>query len=118
VEDVGSVIGGSLHRAAVWPDHWPIRAQTPSPRTRIGGLDPEQAERERPGRARGQVIQRTANPLNDQKLSPQGVIDLIFNGEVTDELRVSLGASNLLHAYPDTVKLANRGAPAFKYFNA
>lgn len=68
--------------------------------------------------AYGQVVQRAANPLNDEKLSPQGIVDLDIAYDVTDSLRVSIGANNLLDVYPDSLRPANRGTPAFSYFNS
>ena len=65
----------------------------------------------------GEVIQRTTNPLNDEVLAPQGIVDLDLSYDVTDHVRVSIGANNLLNEYPDITRVANRGTPQFAYYN-
>lgn len=68
----------------------------------------------------GKVIQRnSANPNLDETVSPTGIVDLDIAYDVSDALRVSLGANNLLDTYPDIVQPAARGAATgpFTYFN-
>ncbi|CAN5710757.1 TonB-dependent receptor [soil metagenome] len=65
----------------------------------------------------GEVIQRTTNPVNDEVLAPQGIVDLDLSYDVTENVRVSIGANNLLNEYPDITKVANRGTPQFAYYN-
>ena len=55
--------------------------------------------------------------LNDETLAPQGIVDLDLSYDVTDHVRVSIGANNLLNEYPDITKVANRGTPQFAYYN-
>jgi iron complex outermembrane receptor protein len=65
----------------------------------------------------GEIIQRTTNPLNDETLAPAGIMDLDVSYDVTDALRVSVGANNMTDVYPDSLRPANRGTPAFSYYN-
>ncbi|WP_332763782.1 TonB-dependent receptor plug domain-containing protein [Phenylobacterium sp.] len=67
----------------------------------------------------GEVIQRNSvNPRQDETISPTGIVDLDLSYEVTDAVKISLGANNLLDTYPDVVQPANRGGTnPFTYFN-
>ena len=65
----------------------------------------------------GEVIQRTALAANDETVSPKLIVDLDLSYAATDNITVSVGANNLLDAYPDSVRAANRGTPAFAYYN-
>ncbi|WP_291877091.1 TonB-dependent receptor [Caulobacter sp.] len=65
----------------------------------------------------GEVIQRTALAANDETVSPKLIVDLDLSYAVSDNVSVSVGANNLLDAYPDSVRAANRGTPAFAYYN-
>jgi iron complex outermembrane receptor protein len=65
----------------------------------------------------GEVIQRTSLAANDETVSPKLIVDLDLSYAATDKITVSVGANNLLDAYPDSVRAANRGTPAFAYYN-
>lgn len=65
----------------------------------------------------GEVIQRTSLAANDETVSPKLIVDLDLSYEASDAITVSVGANNLLDAYPDAVRAANRGTPAFAYYN-
>ncbi|MDB5456867.1 MAG: TonB-dependent receptor [Caulobacter sp.] len=65
----------------------------------------------------GEVIQRTSLAANDETISPRLIADLDLTYQATDKISVSVGANNLLDAYPDAVRAANRGTPAFAYYN-
>jgi iron complex outermembrane receptor protein len=65
----------------------------------------------------GEIIQRTASAVNDETLAPAGILDLDVAYNVSDALRVSVGANNLTDVYPDSLRPANRGTPAFSYYN-
>lgn len=71
----------------------------------------------------GEVIQRVTQPANpavapaDETVSPKLIVDLDLSYAATDKITVSVGANNLLDAYPDSVRAANRGTPAFAYYN-
>jgi iron complex outermembrane receptor protein len=65
----------------------------------------------------GEVIQRTALAANDETVSPKLIVDLDLSYAATDNITLSVGANNLLDAYPDSVRAANRGTPAFAYYN-
>ncbi len=65
----------------------------------------------------GEVIQRTSLPANDETVSPKLIVDLDLSYAATDAITLSVGANNLLDAYPDSVRAANRGTPAFAYYN-
>ncbi len=67
----------------------------------------------------GEVLQRNSvNPILDERISPTGIVDLDLSYDVTDDVRISIGANNFLDTYPDVVKPANRGgANTFVYFN-
>jgi iron complex outermembrane receptor protein len=65
----------------------------------------------------GEVIQRTSLPANDETVSPKLIVDLDLSYAATENITVSVGANNLLDAYPDSVRAANRGTPAFAYYN-
>jgi len=36
---------------------------------------------------------------------------------VTEAVSLSVGGNNILNAYPDSIRAANRGSPAFAYYN-
>ena len=65
----------------------------------------------------GEVIQRTSLAANDETVSPKLIVDLDLSYAATDKITVSVGANNLLDSYPDSVRAANRGTPAFAYYN-
>jgi iron complex outermembrane recepter protein len=65
----------------------------------------------------GEVIQRTALATNDETISPKLIVDLDLSYAATKTITVSVGANNLLDAYPDSIRAANRGTPAFAYYN-
>ena len=65
----------------------------------------------------GEVIQRTSLAANDETVSPKLIVDLDLSYAATKAITVSVGANNLLDAYPDSVRAANRGTPAFAYYN-
>jgi len=67
----------------------------------------------------GKVTTRNAtNPLLDEEIAPAGIVDIDVSYDVTEALRVSLGANNFFDTYPDVVKPGNRGgANPFSYFN-
>jgi iron complex outermembrane receptor protein len=68
----------------------------------------------------GKVIQRNSvNPNLDETVSPTGIVDLDLAYDLTDAVRVSIGANNLTDVLPDIVQPANRGAATgpFTYFN-
>lgn len=68
----------------------------------------------------GKVTQRnSANPNLDETVSPTGIVDLDLAYDLTENLRISLGANNLTDVMPDIVQPANRGAASgpFSYFN-
>ncbi len=68
----------------------------------------------------GSVIQRNSlNPGLDETVSPTGIVDLDLAYQLTDYLRVSVGANNLTDVFPDIVQPAARGAATgpFTYFN-
>jgi iron complex outermembrane receptor protein len=65
----------------------------------------------------GEVIQRTSLAANDETVSPKLIADVDLSYAATDHITVSVGANNLLNAYPDSVRAANRGTPAFAYYN-
>jgi iron complex outermembrane receptor protein len=65
----------------------------------------------------GEVIQRTALAANDETIAPKLIVDLDLSYAATKNITVSVGANNLLDAYPDSVRAANRGTPAFAYYN-
>jgi len=68
----------------------------------------------------GKVIQRNSvNPNLDETVSPTGIVDLDLAYDLTDNVRLSLGANNLTDVLPDIVQPANRGAATgpFTYFN-
>ena len=65
----------------------------------------------------GEVIQRTSLAANDETISPKLIVDLDLSYAATKNITVSLGANNLLDAYPDSIRAANRGTPAFAYYN-
>jgi iron complex outermembrane receptor protein len=65
----------------------------------------------------GQVIQRTSLAANDETVSPKLIADIDLSYAATDHITLSVGANNLLNAYPDSVRVANRGTPAFAYYN-
>jgi iron complex outermembrane receptor protein len=65
----------------------------------------------------GEVIQRTSLAANDETVSPKLIVDLDLSYAATDNITLSVGANNLLDAYPDSVRASNRGTPAFAYYN-
>jgi iron complex outermembrane receptor protein len=67
----------------------------------------------------GKVVTRNAtNPALDEEVAPAGIVDLDFSYDVTEAIRVSLGANNLTGEYPDVVKPGNRGgANPFTWYN-
>jgi iron complex outermembrane receptor protein len=65
----------------------------------------------------GEVIQRTSLAANDETVSPKLITDVDVSYAATDHITVSLGANNLFNNYPDSVRAANRGTPAFAYYN-
>lgn len=65
----------------------------------------------------GEVIQRTSLAANDETVSPKLIVDLDLSYAATRNVTVSVGANNLLDAYPDSIRAANRGSPAFAYYN-
>jgi iron complex outermembrane receptor protein len=65
----------------------------------------------------GEVIQRTSLAANDETVSAKLIVDLDLSYAATDNITLSVGANNLLDAYPDSVRAANRGTPAFAYYN-
>jgi len=66
----------------------------------------------------GRLIQRSSNPLLDEEISATGIVDLDIAYQVTDAVRASVGANNLLNTYPDIVQPGNRGgANPFTYYN-
>jgi iron complex outermembrane receptor protein len=64
----------------------------------------------------GEVVQRTA-AFTDETVSPRLIVDLDLSYAATDKITLSVGANNLLDAYPDSVRASNRGTPAFAYYN-
>ncbi len=67
----------------------------------------------------GELTQRNSvNPRQDETVSPTGIVDLDLSYDITEDIRVSIGANNLLDTYPDIVQPANRGGTnPFVYFN-
>ena len=67
----------------------------------------------------GELTQRNSvNPRQDETVSPTGIVDLDLSYDITEDIRVSIGANNLLDTYPDIVQPANRGGTnPFTYFN-
>lgn len=67
----------------------------------------------------GKVVTRNAtNPALDEEVAPAGIVDLDVGYQVTDAIKVSVGANNLLDTYPDVVKPGNRGGTnPFTYYN-
>ncbi len=66
----------------------------------------------------GKLIQRSTNPALDETISPAGIVDLDLGYQITEGVRVSIGANNLTDVYPDVVQPGNRGgANPFTYFN-
>lgn len=45
----------------------------------------------------------------DQKFSPQWIFDLSFNYEVSKNIRLSIGGSNIFDKYPDILRSENQG---------
>jgi iron complex outermembrane receptor protein len=66
----------------------------------------------------GELIQRSTNPLLDERIAPEGIVDLDLSYLIKDNIKVSLGANNLLSTYPDIVAPGNRGGTnPFTYYN-
>ncbi|WP_240609551.1 TonB-dependent receptor plug domain-containing protein [Phenylobacterium deserti] len=65
----------------------------------------------------GEITQRVANPLNDETVSPTLIVDLDASVDLTERLRLTVGANNLFDVYPDTIRPANRGNPPFSFWN-
>lgn len=65
----------------------------------------------------GKIVQRAALPINDEVLHARVLVDLDFAAHLTNRITFSIGANNLLNAYPDIYKPANRGTPPFAYYN-
>jgi len=66
----------------------------------------------------GELIQRSTNPLLDERIAPEGIVDLDLSYQVKESIKVSVGANNLLSTYPDIVQPGNRGgANPFTYYN-
>lgn len=54
----------------------------------------------------GEVLVPGTTPANDQSLSPKTVVDLEGTWSVTENLRLSVGADNVLDEYPDALRAA------------
>ncbi|WP_394763314.1 TonB-dependent receptor plug domain-containing protein [Phenylobacterium sp.] len=66
----------------------------------------------------GELIQRSSNPLLDERIAPAGIADLDLSYQLTDKVKLSVGANNLTNYLPDVVQPANRGgANPFTYYN-
>ncbi|MDB5425881.1 MAG: TonB-dependent receptor, partial [Phenylobacterium sp.] len=66
----------------------------------------------------GKLTTIAATPNLDDVIAPAGIVDLDLSYQVTEAVRLSIGANNLLNYYPDLVQPANRGgANPFSYFN-
>lgn len=69
----------------------------------------------------GKVIQRASVAAGgapfDETVSPAVVVDLDVNFKITEQLRLAVGANNLLNKYPDVVAPGNRGNTAYTYYN-
>lgn len=66
----------------------------------------------------GEIIQRSSLPANDEIIAPAGIADVELAYQLTDQVRLAIGANNLTDVYPDVVKPANRGgANPFTYYN-
>jgi iron complex outermembrane receptor protein len=66
----------------------------------------------------GKIIQRSTLPANDEIIAPAGIADVEIAYQVTDKVKLAIGANNLTDVYPDIVKPANRGgANPFTYYN-
>jgi iron complex outermembrane receptor protein len=66
----------------------------------------------------GKVTTVSTTPALDDVVSPVGLVDLDLSYQVTEAVRVGIGANNLLNTHPDLVQPANRGgASPFTYYN-
>lgn len=66
----------------------------------------------------GKLTTISSAPALDDEIAPAGIVDLDLSYQLTDAIRVSIGANNLLDYYPDVVQPANRGgANPFSYYN-
>ncbi|MEE2691422.1 MAG: TonB-dependent receptor [Pseudomonadota bacterium] len=67
----------------------------------------------------GETLSAGTSEATDVLLSPQWVLDLEASAEITDNVRVALGANNLLDSYPDNVPFSqsNAGTLPFSSFS-
>jgi iron complex outermembrane receptor protein len=66
----------------------------------------------------GKLTTVAATPALDDVIAPAGLADLDLSYQLTDAVRVSIGANNMFNYYPDLVQPNNRGgANPFSYFN-
>jgi iron complex outermembrane receptor protein len=66
----------------------------------------------------GKLTTIAATPNLDDTISAAGLVDVDLSYQLTEAVRVAIGANNLLNHYPDLVQPNNRGgANPFSYFN-
>lgn len=63
----------------------------------------------------GSVDEATNSEANDQTFAPKVVTDISLSYKMTEKLRLSLGANNLLDVYPDLSIEANQSSGRFLY---
>ena len=61
----------------------------------------------------GRVVQTSTNPLNDDVIKPKAIFDVNVNYALTDHLKFTIGANNILNTYPPILKAANRGLTVY-----
>jgi iron complex outermembrane receptor protein len=66
----------------------------------------------------GKVTQVSATgPQFDDTITPKLLVDLDVGYDVTDHVKVTVGANNLFNVYPNVLMLANQGNTGFNYYN-
>ena len=60
----------------------------------------------------GRVTQQSTNPANDDTINPTVIADFSIGFALTQHIKLTAGANNLLDKYPPILKVANRGLQA------